>query len=402
MNKIRITHLVGRLEPLGYSRTVLDILTRADHDKYDFALIAARRPSKLLHDSFQATKADAPSFVLKDIPAIVIPELGRSASFFGVLKNILSLVHVLKEFKPDILHVHSIKMGLLGTLAGRLAGVPSILYSSYGLPKGYKKKRRNWDFLRADTTWWFARVPSLLADLIVTVTPHGLEEEFSMRLAPRSKYRVIYNAIAPERFENLKHESAEISKYRMGWDAYFPILGTATRLDREKGLEFLLEAVAHLKTAFPDILLIIIGDGPLRENLLMQSARLNLSNQIRFLGLREDVPTLLRLFDIFVLPSLYEATGIVLAEAMACGKPVITTRVGGLPELIQEGEDGFLVPPGDSVRLAQKISQVARDRDFARRVGERAASKARHLFDMRKMINDYEGLYQTLLKRPQL
>ena len=131
----------------------------------------------------------------------------------------------------------------------------------------------------------------------------------------------------------------------------------------------------------------------------MMASRLNLTNQVRFFGLRDDVPALLQMFDIFVLPSLYEATGIVLAEAMACGKPVVTTRVGGLPELIQQGEDGFLIPPGDSLRLAQKIAYVAKDRDLARRVGEKAAAKARNLFDMPKMINDYEGLYQSLLKK---
>lgn len=384
--KIRIVQLTSRLESVGSSRTILDILTRSDPAKYEFFLIAGRIKKGVVPYKGQA------AFALE-----MIPDLAKSYSWTSALNLVFHLSRILREWKPDILHVHSIQVGWIGALAGRLAGVPAVIYSSYGLPKLFKRKRRRLDLLQEGITGMMMKIPALLSDLIITVTPHGLEEELALRLASRAKYRVIYNAIQPERLEG--QENSEISKYQMGFENYFPILGTATRLDREKGMEFLLEAAAHLKNAFPDLLLLVMGDGPIRENLIVLAKRLGITNQVRFLGLREDVPRILRVLDIFVLPSLYEATGIVLAEAMACGKPVVTTRVGGLPQLIQEGEDGFFVPPGDSLRLAEKIARVARDKDLARRMGEKGAAKARQLFDMRKMVSDYEGLYQELLKK---
>ena len=392
MDKIRIVHLIRRLEPLGYSRTALDIITRANAAKYEFFILTGRRPRHLLTDKNRGP-----------FPAFLLSELDRNISLENLLQVIFGLHRILKAIKPDLVHIHSLRLAFVGSVAARLSGVPSVLYSSYGLLRSYKKKkrRRNFDFFPLDLAWLSSKIASSLSDLIVTITPHGLEEELSLGLAPRSKYRVIYNAIQPERLSGSHQESGEVAKYRLGLDAYFPILGTATRLDHEKGIEFLIEAVAGLRSSFPDILLLVVGDGPRRENLLVLAKRLGVMNHVRFLGLRDDVPALLGIFDIFVLPSLYEATGIVLAEAMACAKPVVTTRVGGLPEIIKDGEDGFLVPPGDAAGLAEKIALIARDRELARRIGAKAADKARKLFDMQKMINDYEGLYQSLLKRKE-
>lgn len=386
MEKIRIAHLVVRPNPLGHSRTAIDILNRCDPQKYQFLLLSGRRPESGLISTAQ-------------IPVLTFSELAKARSFWASLKLIADLTQALREWRPEVLHIHSLKVGTVGAIAGKLAGVPSIIYSSEGFTSSLKRKRRSFDLHPWDRDWIMGMIPAFLSKVIVTATPHDLEEETAYGFARRSKYRVIYHAIQPERMASAHSESPEVLKYRMGLDVYYPILGTAARLDREKGIEFLIEAVAQLKNRFPEIVLLIIGDGPLRENLLVLAKQLNIMNHVRFLGLRDDVPDLLRLLDIFVLPSLYEATGIVLAEAMAFGKPIVSTQVGGLPELVHHGEDGFLVPPGDVARLVEKIARLARDQELAHRMGERAAQKARQIFDMSKMLADYEGIYQTLANK---
>lgn len=392
MEKIRIAHLINRLDSVGFARTAVDIINRTNASQYQFLIICGKKPALDLFRN-NATRSSP------QIEIQILPELSKTFSFVNYINTLSRLRHILANWKPDILHIHSIKVGMLGALAARLAGVKSILYASQGLLRNYRYKRRGYDLFPWYPQWWMAKIPALLSDVIITMSPHELEEELALGFGSRSKYRIIYNAIQPERFESGRHDNPEVLKYRLGLDPFFPILGTAARLDREKGIEFLLEAVAQLKLKFPDIVLLIMGDGPLREHLLVMAKRLDITSQVRFLGLRDDVPTLLRILDIFVLPSLYEATGIVLAEAMALGRPVVSTRVGGLPQIIHNGEDGFLVPPADVMRLVEKITRLSKDRELAARMGEKAAQKARSLFDMQKMISDYEGLYQMLSQK---
>ncbi len=177
-------------------------------------------------------------------------------------------------------------------------------------------------------------------------------------------------------------------------------IGTVCRLvEPKKGLSVLLKAMEELKRrhGMPPCRLVIVGDGPAREELELLRDRLGLASWIVFVGTRRDIPQVLRSMDIFVLPSLYEGFGIAILEAMAVGKPVIATRVGGIPEFVIPGETGVLIEPGNADVLADAIESLLRDSDQARRMGAKGRVRAQEHYDIVDIVRQHEQVYEACL-----
>ena len=188
------------------------------------------------------------------------------------------------------------------------------------------------------------------------------------------------------------------SEVVLGLREELPVIGTVCRLvEPKKGLRFLLEAMGHLEreAAKPVCQLLIVGEGPAEEALRSLSERLGIAPRVIFSGRRRDIPQLLSLMDIFVLPSLYEGFGIAILEAMAAGKPVVATTVGGLPEFVVEGENGFLVPPGDSVGLAAAIRHLLAQPERAKAMGCNGQEHVRKHYSIESVVRQHEQLYET-------
>jgi glycosyltransferase involved in cell wall biosynthesis len=175
------------------------------------------------------------------------------------------------------------------------------------------------------------------------------------------------------------------------------VLGTAGRLELIKGLRYLLDAISILAPEFPELRLEIAGEGSLRESLEQQSAQLGLSGIISFLGWQEDLPSVMAGWDIFVFPSLDEGFGIAALEAMAAGLPVIASDVGGLRELVLNGETGWLIPPAAPIELAKRLGQLIRDCSMRQAMGSAARKRATESFSISRMaaqtIAVYDGLF---------
>jgi glycosyltransferase involved in cell wall biosynthesis len=183
----------------------------------------------------------------------------------------------------------------------------------------------------------------------------------------------------------------------LGLHEGLPVIGTVCRLiEPKKGLKFLLEAVAHLEREVgkPVCQVLIVGEGPAEENLRALSAQLGIAPRVVFSGMRRDIPQLLTLMDIFVLPSLYEGFGISILEAMAAGKPVVASRVGGIPEFVASGESGLLVQPGDSVALAAAIKQLLAQPEQAKVLGRRGQDHVRKHYSIESVVRQHEQLYE--------
>jgi glycosyltransferase involved in cell wall biosynthesis len=172
------------------------------------------------------------------------------------------------------------------------------------------------------------------------------------------------------------------------------VVGFIGRLVPQKGLPHLLAAAAILKKRYSDIRFVIVGDGPLGNELKSTAALLN-DNCIIFLGERSDIPELLAVFDILVVPSEWEAFGIVNIEGMAAAKPVVAFDIDGIPEAIVHGETGLLVPHRDSHALASAIAQLLDDAPLRRRMGAAGRRRVEQMFDVRDMTQMFEALYQT-------
>jgi glycosyltransferase involved in cell wall biosynthesis len=175
------------------------------------------------------------------------------------------------------------------------------------------------------------------------------------------------------------------------------VIGTAGRLVELKGIEYLLSAASALRHDFPNLRLEIAGSGPLREKLESVASQTGLGDRVKFLGWIDDIQSILPRWDIFVMPSLEEGFPIAALDAMAAGLPVVATRVGGVPELIEDGTTGWLVPPRDIESLGSRLRVLLSDRELRVRMGAAGYARIRDHFSTAHMTKNFAQLYEELL-----
>lgn len=177
-----------------------------------------------------------------------------------------------------------------------------------------------------------------------------------------------------------------------------PIVGTVANLKAHKGHDYLLQAAVRVKESVPDARFVCVGLGPLEDELRSKSRRLGLGDTVIFTGFRADAPRLMKAFDIFALPSIHEGLPIALVEAMMLGKPAVVTRAGGTPEVVEDGQQGYLVASRDPNALAGRIVELLEDESLRMRMGAAARIRAAD-FDIRKSVERMETLYDRLHRR---
>jgi glycosyltransferase involved in cell wall biosynthesis len=212
----------------------------------------------------------------------------------------------------------------------------------------------------------------------------------------KEQFVVIPFGVELERFRETSVTSNGSVTLREG----LPVIGTVCRLvEPKKGLSVLLEAMAHLKqeAGKPICQLLIVGEGPAEEKLRALSEQFGIASHVVFAGKRRDIPHLLSLMDVFVLPSLYEGFGIAILEAMAAGKPVVASRVGGIPEFVVSGESGLLVQPGDSVALVAAIRRLLAQPEQAKALGRRGQQHVRKHYSIESVVKEHEHLYEMCM-----
>lgn len=206
---------------------------------------------------------------------------------------------------------------------------------------------------------------------------------------PGNKIEVVHNAICLERYVRPVNQELRI---RLAGNNCRKIVFTAARLHAQKGHRFLLQAA----TLVPDAVFVLAGDGPDRDQLEMQARHLGLGDRVLFLGYRQDIADLLAACDLFVLPSLYEGLPLSILEAMAAGRPVISSAIGGTDEAVTHGETGLLVPPGNSTELARAINLVLSNPDLAQRLAATAKARVTEDFSVARMAECNMRIYEEL------
>lgn len=315
---------------------------------------------------------------------------GRLEYGFGLLR----LARYLRRQRVDVLHTHLFEPSVVGLTAAAWAGTPIRVltrhYSDYHTRIG-----RRWH-VRLD------RLCTRLADAVIAVSRHTADHMISEEGAPPGKIHVVLNGIDFDRVRPSGPDAAQ--RIRREFDAVQAnLLVCLARLHPEKGHGILFRALPGLRrrVARPTVLL-LAGSGPFEAEYRAEVEALGCGDMVRFLGFRPDAADLITAADLLVLPSAAEAFGLVLAESLYLGTPVLATRVGGIPEIVDDGLDGVLVPAADSAALEDALVALLGDPQRRLRLAGAGVSKVRERFGFREMVQAYERIYDGLVagRRP--
>jgi glycosyltransferase involved in cell wall biosynthesis len=303
------------------------------------------------------------------------------------LRQVIRIARLAKKERVDIIQTFFEKSEVMGWLARRLAGVQVWVTS-----------RRDLGFKRKPMYDRIFRVSSRSCDGLVAVCLAVKDETVTREGFPVGKIEVINNALEDATLSGVL--SSRPSRPELGLPADGRLVGMVANFNFEiKGHRYFIEAAARVSKDHSDVRFVLVGDGALRLDCERQVRELGLANRFHFLGKRGDVPAILAHIDVSVLCSTSEGLSNVIMEAMAVGKPVVATRVGGNPELVQNGLTGLVVPPADSSALAEAIGVLLDDPACAGAMGAAARQVAEERFTVRAMVEAHENYYRRLLER---
>jgi len=382
--KIKLIHIITRLDKGGSAENTFLTLKGLDKSRYEVSLIAGpvEDPSQDRRNQIEES----------GVSYIQVPQLRRNINFFFDFPALLKIRRLLKRDKPDIVHTHTSKAGLLGRLAARLAGIPSIIHTPHGhVFFGYFGALKTKMFVLLE------KLASRITDKIIALTPREKADYLRYKVAKEDKLVVIPSGIELHKCQYPPKEERSKLRRELGIPDRSAVVGTAGRLVPVKGPGFLLQAVGQVISEHPDTYLVFAGDGPLRKNLAKDAVDRGLAKKIIFTGWRDDMARVLSVFDVFCLPSLNEGMGRVLVEAMALGKPVVASDAGGIPDLIIPGKNGILVPPQDPEELARQIRFLIENREEREKLG-RAGKEMASAYSDEVMVKKIAELYEKALK----
>ena len=384
LRKARVLHLITRLDRGGSAdNTILTVFGLLKKGYY-VTLVSGQT----LNPTLKLAELDWQ----KGKDWVEVPELVRQISPIRDIKAFFKIYVLIKRGCFHLVHTHSSKAGILGRLAAKLAGVPIIVHTPHGhVFYGYYEPILTRLFLLVERIW------AKLTDRIVTLTEKGKQEHIQLKVAPTDKFAVIPSGVELRDFLRVQKSSPTL-RQELGIVSGDRVVGSVGRFVPIKGYRYFLEAAKEILDQQSDVLFLLVGDGPLEEELKAFAEALGIAPRAVFAGYRADVAKMIALMDVFVLPSLNEGMGKVVVEAMAEGKPVVATKVGGVPELVLDNLTGILCPPKDSFAMAEAILKLLRNKELARKMGAEGRKRVYPRYDAKVMVEKIERLYGNLMR----
>ena len=330
------------------------------------------------------------------VPVVTVSQLHREISPLRDALATIRLARLIRAGRPHILHTHTAKAGALGRLAALLAGRaarPLIVHTYHGhVLRGY------FGSLNASL---FRLVETLLArgtDALVVVSPQVRDDLVALGVAPAKRFVVVRLGIELEQRVRAENGAREEARRLLGIPPERFVVGWIGRMTGVKRTGDVLLGLKALRERGVDACLCLVGDGPDRTALEEQAYRLGLARHVLSLGYQEEVARWYSAFDAFVLPSANEGTPVTAIEALAAARPVVATRVGGVPDVIRDGQDGFLVEVGDPGALAERLAQLAADPELRERMGAAGRERVLARYAVARLAEDVDRLYRALLE----
>jgi glycosyltransferase involved in cell wall biosynthesis len=392
--KHKIIHIITRLDKGGAAEDTLLTVLGIDKKKYVVQLFKGPTyESHMSKEEQTSVLADQKKAQQEGIKVFTIPFLIRRINLIYDLLAFLTLFIFFVKEKPTLVHTHTSKAGLLGRFAAKLARVPIVVHTPHG--------HVFWGYFGPWKTRMFILLEKLstrLTDRIVAVTNKEKEDYILYKIAREDKLAVINSGVDLEKIKELPFLERQKFKRELGIPEDILIVGMAGRLELVKGPEYLIEAAQYVLSEHPNVFFVFTGDGTRKPYLRQRSSELGITDKILFLGWRKDVTRVISIYDIFVFPSLNEGMGRVLVEAMALGKPIVASDVGGIPDLVTHGKNGFLVPPQNPGQLARFIQILLENKDRREKMGSEGREIALN-FKKEIMIVSIAKLYNDLLAK---
>ena len=377
-NKKKILFLVTQSEFGGAQRFIYTIVNALDFNKYD-VIIAAGPDGDDKNGLLSLLEG-------KGINTRHLRYLRRSINpFFDFYLGLREAYKLIKQENPDILFLCSSKAGAVGSLAGRLAGIKRIIYRIGG-----------WTFNDPWPRWkkkFYIKLEKWTAkfkDVIINNSEVDCKQAEELGIKPKEKILTIYNGLDFSKMNFLSREEARNLLSIQGTNL---TVGGIINFYPVKGMKYLVEAAAFLINDYPELMFVIIGEGEERKKIENLIKKFNLKKNFYLTGTVSEAYKYLKMFDIFVLPSLKEGLPWTILESMAAEVPVVATKVGGVPEMIENGKTGFLVAPESAKELAEVIKKLLGDSDLREKIAEEAIKTLKEKFSLEQMLKQYEDLF---------
>ncbi|PLS85726.1 MAG: hypothetical protein CYG60_11055 [Actinobacteria bacterium] len=366
---VRLLLVIDSLDIGGAERYVVDLAVALCGKGYEVTV---------------ACSVDGPlSGLLEEANIPVRPLLRRLVKRRTSMAFAWKLRRLLRAERFDLVHAHVYASSAAAAIATWGTGVPLVITEHTEAPW------RTWR-ARLVSRWVYRR-----AEHVITVSSAIRRLLIEGYAVPPDRVTFVPNAVVAVPDSPSRFTSAIPAEWREG-----PVIGRVARLQPEKGIEIFLEAAARVAPLFPKANFLVIGDGPLREELAALAGRLGLEQRVHFLGFRSDARALIEVSDVLVVSSLSEGTPLVILEAMAAGVPIVATTVGGIPDQVRHEKEGLLVAPGDPVALGDAVLKLLPDPTYARRLGEAGRRRAASEFSHATLLQRIEAVYRTALGRP--
>lgn len=368
-DKIRLMQITHDLAIGGLQQVIVNICRSINRDKFEVTVLCLRDEGEFV-----------PDIEVLGIKVICLPQKESGADYFAFLK----VAKILKALKIDVIHTHNTQPFFDGTLGAILSGGKAVVHTDH--IRSFPDKRR---YMFAE---WLV---SHYAYKVVGVSDDACSKLIQYEHISKDKVMTIVNGIDESVYDiEIDHDK---KKQELGIKKQGPIIGLGARLSKQKGITYLLQAMPLILKTLPELTLVIAGQGYCQDELEAEVKKLGLEDSVMFIGPRLDMPELLKIFDLFVLPSLYEGLPMILLEAMAARCPIVATDVGGNYMAITNDVNGSLVEAANPDALAKEVVRVLSDDELCKQYIESSFVRLEKEFSSKIMTNNYEKLYNGAL-----
>lgn len=313
----------------------------------------------------------------------------RNISLFKDLKSIINILKYVRKNRPNLIHAHSTKAGVYARIVAFFYRIP-VVYNSHGWAFTMNVSRK-----KIKLYVLIEKVLAKITDLIINISDSEQKHAIDYNIAKENRMRVVYNGVDLQRYSLDDYRCSLLNKYEIPQDSF--IVGMVGRLTPQKDPITFINIAGKISSVIPNAYFILVGDGELKQQVEDRARELNVRDKLLITGWTDEVEKYISTFDVALLTSKWEGFGLVLAEYMAAGKPIVASDVGGIPNVIINNINGLLNHPGDVDGFTKSILNIKNNSELKKLLLENGKKIVRKKFDVKRVVKEHEQIYSEIL-----